>query len=136
MKVTEVPQDQDPSYLGETKLCYAVDEHGKIVPVQTTGWKAEETVKALAWHFINEDLDQTKQAVQAGRASPLLYFMKYRQMDRTLLAQNMGISRWRVWWHLRPRVFARLSEQWIDRYAECLEIPATILRSYRGQDAN
>lgn len=133
MKATDVPQDNDPAYRGETKLVYAVDAKGKLIPVQTTGWSTERVVTAIAWQAIDQDLAKTRLAVSQRQASPLFYFMKFRQMDLALLAQNMALSRWRVWWHLRPKVFARLSERWVDRYAECLDIPKSVLRSCQSE---
>lgn len=128
MKIREVPQDQDPAYQGGKKVCYAVDEHGKIKKAHTSGWKVEETVKNLAWKEIEKDLEQTVARIKEGRLSPLSYFMKLRQMDPKLLALNMGIFSWRVRWHLRPQVFRRLSETWLRRYADCLDLSVESLR--------
>jgi len=66
--------------------------------------------------------------VLAGTASPLAWFMTMRQMDARLLAQNLGISTLRVWLHLRPGVFARLSQTWLSRYADCLDISVASLK--------
>ena len=132
MKVREVPQDQSPSYQGGNKVCYAVNDRHQIVKTPTSGWNVEETVKDLAWKVIEDDLERTRSQVREGRLSPLVFFMKMRQMDPKLLALNMGISTWRVRWHLRPRVFPKLSEDWLRRYSDCLEIPVETLRTYRG----
>ena len=134
MKLQEVPQDQNPSYEGVRRLCYAVDEQGKIVQAHSSGWKVEETAKSLAWKVIETDLAETRRQIRAGKTSPLRYFMKMRQMDPFLLAQNMEISVFRVHWHLRQSVFRKLSESWLQRYAECLEIPHSVLVSYRGEE--
>jgi hypothetical protein len=128
MKIHEVPQDQDPSYQGGKKICYAVDDQGKFVKTHTSGWTVEETVKGLAWKVIEEDLEKTMTLVKEGRLSLLNYYMKLRQMDSKLLAQNMGLSVWRVRWHLRPRVFKKLKEEWLQRYSDCLEVPVETLR--------
>jgi hypothetical protein len=133
MKSRNVPQDQDPSYEGATKLCYALDDDNHFVTVATNGWQVEATVKGLAWEAIHRDLENTRRQVQAGTASSLTYFMKLRLMDPTLLAQNIGISKFRLRWHLRPRVFPKLSAAWIAKYAACLEIPGDVLKTYRGE---
>lgn len=134
MKINEVPQDVDPSYQGGKRLCYAVDDQGKYVQAFSAGWSAEQTVKGLAWKVIEAELVALRARVRVGRASALRYFMRLRQMDCGLLAQNMGLWRVRVWWHLRPTVFAKLSEAWLTRYADCLEIPVDRLRTYKGED--
>jgi hypothetical protein len=128
MKKHEVPQDRDPSFEGHTKLCYAVDESGHYVRVQTSGWSTEKAVKDVAWAHIEKDLATTRDEVSRGLASPLKYFMKLRQMDPWLLAQNLRVWTWRVKWHLRPRVFRRLNETWLKRYAEALDVSVEELR--------
>lgn len=133
MKESEVPQDQDPSFEGGKKLCYAVDENGRFVSVKTSGWNVEAEAKDIAWKVIHADLEKTKIRIKVGKASPLEYFMKYRQMDIDLLSQNLGVSFLRVWWHLRPTQFSKLSEKWLQRYSECLTIPIESLRNFKGE---
>lgn len=132
MKKNEVPQDQDPSFEGGKKLCYALDELGKFVPVKTSGWKIEADAKDFAWRAIHSDLEATKNRVKHGHASPLEYFMKFRQMDRGLLAQNMGFSSFRVWWHLRPKNFLKMNQNLLMKYADCLTIPFETLKNFKG----
>jgi len=128
LKVEEVPQDRAPSYEGRSKVCYAVDASGKIVKTPTSGWMVEEWAMSIAWETIGSTLDRIRADVLAGAASPLAWFMTMRQMDARLLAQNLGIFTMRVWWHLRPGVFARLSQAWLSRYADCLDVPVASLR--------
>ena len=128
MKVEEVPQDRARSYEGGSKVCYAVDASGKIVKTPTSGWIVEERAMSIAWDAIGSTLDRIRADVLAGKASPLAWFMKMRQMDARLLAQNLGTFTLRVGWHLRPGVFARLSQAWLSRYAECLDVPVASLK--------
>jgi len=133
MKLKDVPQDHNPSFEGHTKLCYAIDESGKIVSAQTTGWKVEADATDIAWNAINKELEQMRRKVRQGQVSPLEYFMKLRLMDPSLLAENMGVSKWRLRWHLKPSVFRRLDGQWLARYAECLDLPVKTLKDYGGE---
>jgi hypothetical protein len=66
--------------------------------------------------------------VVAGNTSPLEYHMYCARMDVALLAQAVGIWRWRVRRHFRPEVFARLSPELRRRYAEALGIDAAALQ--------
>ena len=109
--------------MGGKRLCYAVDDQGRYVQAYSSGWSAEQTVKGLAWKAIDAELSVLRERLGGGRISPLRYFMRARQMDLSLLASNMGLWRIRVWWHLRPRVFASLSERWLLAYADCLDVP-------------
>ena len=134
MKLQDVPQDLDPTYLGGQRLCYAVNDEGKYVQAQSSGWETERVVKDLAWKVIDDELALIRAEVRQGKASPLFYFMRSRQMDTSLLAENMGIWRWRVRRHLRAGTFRGLSETLLARYADCLEISPLTLKDYRGED--
>ncbi len=134
MKKNDVPQDQDPAFEGGKKICYAVGDDGRFEAAQSSGWQVEAAVKEVAWKVIHADLERTRSAVASGLASPLEYFMKLRQMDPGLLAQNMGVMQWRVRRHLRPRVFRGLNARWVARYAECLDIEPARLREYKGKE--
>ncbi len=133
MKMANVPQDQDPSFEGGKKLCYALNDDGKFVQVKTSGWNVEAEAKNLAWKAINKDLEATLVKVKNGQASPLEYFMKYRQMDVRLLSQNMEINFFRVWWHLCPQNFIKLKTQLLMRYSSCLKIPLYTLKNFKGE---
>jgi hypothetical protein len=129
MKTDEVPQDNDPAFEGHKKIFYAVDPKGKIVAAQSSGWNVEAVVKALAWEMIDKDLERTAEAVEQGRSGRLEWVMKRRQMDAKLLAQNMGLWKWRVKRHLRPGAFEKLSPKLQQRYAEILGVPLEELKS-------
>jgi hypothetical protein len=129
MKIQDVPQDFDPSYEGKTKLCYATNEQGKIVGVQTRGWEVESAVKGYAWEVINNELSEIRERLAKKEVSPLFYFMRARQMDYKLLAQNMNMFAFRVRWHSRPKVFNRLNDQWLKKYSDCLEISVERLKN-------
>ena len=132
MKIQDVPQDNDPTYEGKTKLCYATDEAGKFVAVQTRGWEVESTVKNYAWEIINNELADLRSKLGRDEISSLRYFMKFRLMDEALLANNMNISRLRLWWHLKPSVFEKMNDRWLKKYSECLDVSIERLKNYRG----
>jgi hypothetical protein len=133
MKVEDVPQDQDPTFEGQKKICYATGADGRYVQVETSGWEIEAEAKALAWQAIDSDVETCRQRIQRGAASPLEYFMKLRQMDPSLLAANVGAWTWQVKWHLRSRKFRRLSVAWLQRYAAELDVPVNLLRDFKGE---
>jgi hypothetical protein len=60
--------------------------------------------------------------VRAGKVSPLAYHFAVRQWPPGLAAAQVGISRFRVWWHLKPRVFANLSASMKQRYCAALAV--------------
>lgn len=129
MKTGEVPQQAEGSILGgHRRACYAQDEHGRYVVVASDGWDVEAAVNQVAHADLRRELDAVRARVEAGRASPLAYYMVARQMDVGLLAAYAGLWSWRVRWHLRPAVFARLPTTTLARYADALKLDIDSLR--------
>jgi hypothetical protein len=50
METNSVPQDPSPTYEGQRKLLYAVDDKGNYTGVQSAGWEPETfaTLTAVA----------------------------------------------------------------------------------------
>lgn len=128
MKATEVPQD-DSVLEGLRRACYAEDGQGRYVVVPSRGWEVERIVNEHANNALREALTETHQAVAAGRLSTLAYHMARCQMDVPLLAANVGLFRWQVRRHLKPRIFAGLGSELIRRYATTLGVsPDELIR--------
>ena len=108
MRREEVPQDDHPFYEGIQRACYAVDKDGRYVLQTSSGWDVEHAATAQAMSDLDDHLEQTRQAVRAGRLSPLAYHMEACQMTPRLLGQTARLAVWRVRRHLRPKVFDRL----------------------------
>ncbi|MHB8254593.1 MAG: hypothetical protein ACYDEV_13065 [Acidiferrobacter sp.] len=128
MKIGEVPQDESVLE-GLRRACYAEDGQGGYVVVPSRGWEIERIVNEHANNALRQALEETRQAVAAGRLSTLAYHMAHCQMDIRLLAANAGLFRWQVRRHLKPRIFARLRSNIIHRYATTLGLtPDELIR--------
>src|ERR687884_62902 len=108
MRERDVPQEGNATLGGHRKAVYAVGEDGKLRMVASRGWQVEEIVTRQALAELEERAREAKSRALAGRASPLEYHMYRARMDVTMLAQTVGLWRWRVRRHLKPQVFARL----------------------------
>lgn len=128
MKVDQVPQD-DSILEGHRRACYAQDENGRYVVAQSRGWQVEAVANRQAMIDVERRIAHAASEVRQGRASPLAYHMARCHMDVRLLSAQSGIWAWRIRRHLRPEVFARLSERTIRRYAEAMNIDPRDLRS-------
>lgn len=128
MKVKDVPQDDNLIFDGHYKAMYAVDRHGHYTTVESSGWQAEETATQLAIAEFERELAQAYERCVAGLSAPLEYHMFARRMDVATLADSTGLAQWRVRRHLRPNNFERLSERFIQRYAQALQMPESRLR--------
>jgi hypothetical protein len=121
MREEEVPQDQGIAD-GLKEVAYAVDADGRYVKVASAGWEPKNISNYQAWEVIGAEIETSRRRVMNGEASPLAYHMARNLMDVALLAQYMGIMRWRVRRHLKPRIFKKLNEDLLDRYASLLKV--------------
>jgi hypothetical protein len=127
MRQEEVPQDQGIA-AGMQEITYAVDERGRYVLVPSAGWEPKNISNYQAWEVIAAQIEAARRRVVANQASPLAYHMARNQMDVALLAQYMGLMRWRVKRHLKPRIFNKLPLNLLDRYASLLKVTVAQLR--------
>jgi hypothetical protein len=130
MKAKDVPQDRENSYYaGYQRACYAVDENGRYTVVRSEGWEAENIVNASANAEVRENIAAALRRARAGEVSPLAVHMARTQMTKGLLAAYSGVSRWKIWWHLKPKAFARMSARDAERYARAMQISVAELLS-------
>ncbi|MEN8142141.1 MAG: hypothetical protein ABFQ82_00920 [Thermodesulfobacteriota bacterium] len=121
MRKDEVPQDEGIAE-GLKEVTYAVDDDGSYSLVPSAGWEPKNISNYQAWDIIAEQIDSTRQQVQNGKLSPLAYHMARNLMDLPLLAQYMGMMRWRVRRHFKPKVFNRLKPEILEKYARLLKV--------------
>jgi len=129
MKKKEVPQDDANMMQGKFREpVYSLDEDGNYTTVKTVGWDPKNAVMQQAWDHINEKVEETKQKVINGQLSPIAYYMEKNIMDVTLLSKYMGLWKWTVKKHLKPKHFNKLSENLIAQYADIFNITPVQLK--------
>ena len=136
MKKNEVPQDEGITNGITREVQYALDQDGKYVKTFSKGWEPKNIVNQIAWDVIEERTEKARQKVEKGKASPVLYFMEKNQMDYSILAGYMNISRLKVWWHCKARPFRKLSKERMDAYAEVFDINSEELINFNPKKAN
>jgi hypothetical protein len=134
MKVSEVPQDRGMITGSVQEICYAVNENGRYVLAPSAGWEPKNTANDQAWQLIRTQVTETLEKIRAGRRSPLAFHMVNNQMSPGLLAKYAGYSRLRVWLHLRPRGFSRLTPRMLQRYAEIFDMDPAALKTVPPTD--
>ena len=131
MKENEVPQDDDGLLEGKLReVCYAVDESGNYTTVLSTGWTPKNAALKQAWEVVNEKIEQVKQEVIAGKVSPLAYFMEKHIMNLKLVSEYTGISKWRIRRHMKPKIFAKLDNETLAKYAAAFETNVSSLKDF------
>lgn len=129
MRADEVPQDTSSTYGGHRKLLYAQADSGEYTGVQSTGWEVEAQATRDAIAQFEHWAVQARAQVEAGQKSPLYFHMYDCRMDLPLLSQLTGLWRWRVKRHFQPKVFARLSESVLARYASAMDKPIAVIKT-------
>lgn len=122
MKIEEVPQDQGMMSDDRREVCYAVDDQGRYTLVPSHGWEPKNVANDQAWEQIRMRVSAVIGQVKAGKRSPLAYHMAHHQMSLGLLSRYVRLSRLRVWRHLRPQGYGRLTPELRRRYAEIFAI--------------
>lgn len=124
-----MPQDNSHTYGGHRKLLYATDRDGNYVGVPSSGWDVEVIATDTALDLFAEQQRDAWLRAQRGETSPLEYYMVYRRMDLTLLAQTSGMFRWRIRRHFRPAIYRNLADRLLARYSEALGIDVETLKT-------
>jgi len=129
MKKDEVPQDLGSLGKITKEVCYATDSSGKYVTELSSGWDVKTKALDVAWDDIKKRVEAAREQVLANNASPLLFFMEYRLMDISILAGYTGFWQWQIKRHLKPDVFAELSDKKFQIYADAFNIKVADLKS-------
>lgn len=134
MKKEEVPQDAgNLSKSNMKELVYATDEKGNYTTALSSGWEPKSIALSNSIAEINERIAAAKNEVKSGQASPILYFMELHKMDPQILASYMGLWKWRVNRHFRPKIFSRLGDKMLQKYAAIFEISLDELKHFKAE---
>lgn len=133
MKKNEVPQDDSPlKSKNINEMVYAVDDDGKFVSVQSTGWEAKSVVQQENLEVLDQRIQQALNDVKAGNVSPIVYFMELNRMDWQTLAAYMGKFTFFVKRHGKPNVFKNLNTKTLQKYADVFGISLNDLQNFKG----
>lgn len=120
MNVADVPQEGNRTLGDHRKAIYAKDTSGRMVLVASRGSEVDETVTLQAVHRLHGFAEAARLRCLAGQTAPLEVWMWTQRMDLPLLSQVTGLWQWRIRRHFRPRIFAQLSPELLQRYAQAL----------------
>jgi hypothetical protein len=100
----------------------------------SAGWEPKKVANDQAWDMVRKKVEAAVAKIRAGKLSPLAYHMARNQMGVGLLAKYVRSSQLKVWWHLRPKVFERLTNKELEPYADLFDLKADALKNV--PDAN
>jgi hypothetical protein len=132
MKKEDLPQD--PSVLDKftREVCYVKNDDGKYETALSRGWEVKAQALDSAWEELNERIQEARQAVKNGEKSPIYYFMELRLMDISVLSAYSGFFPFFIKRHLKPSVFAGLSDRKLGKYARAFDITIEELKNFKG----
>lgn len=132
MKKEEVPQDKGSlSNKNIKELVYAIDENGNYTTALSTGWEPKTIALSNSIDEISERIAVAKVQVKNNEVSPIVYFMEYSRMDIAVLSSYVGMWKWQVKRHFKPKVFAKLSDKILLKYAGTFNISIAELRNFK-----
>ncbi|MEJ0102317.1 MAG: hypothetical protein WDO19_07105 [Bacteroidota bacterium] len=131
MKKEEIPQDPGALNRLTKELSYAVDDKGNYTTALSAGWEVKNTALDVAWTDVEKRINDAKQKVLSGEASPLLYFMELKLMDPAIVASYTSFWKWQIKRHLKPGVFKKLPEKKLKKYADVFEVTVEELKNVK-----
>ncbi|HRD40204.1 MAG TPA: hypothetical protein PLC65_16375 [Bacteroidia bacterium] len=132
MKKEEIPQDKSALEKYTRDMLYVKNADGKYTTALSTGWEVKKVALDNAWEDINERVKETALAVKNGEKSPVAYYMELKLMDLTLLSAYTGFWKFNIKRHMKPSVFAKLSDEKLSRYAKAFDITLQELKNFKG----
>ena len=121
MKESELPQEKG-ALRDLTELCYVTDDEGNYTTRLSSGWEVKNVALEASLGRLQEQIDEAKANVIAGRKSPIVYYMLLNRMDWAVLADAMHCWQWVIKRHAKPSVFKKLSPKTLQQYAEIFNI--------------
>lgn len=135
MKKSDVPQDKSNLESANFReLCYAVDDNGEYTTTNSTGWTPKTIALDNAIQDIKERTEEARKRVEQGLTSPIEYYMELNKMDLTILVSYVGFFRWQVKRHFKPRVFYKLPEKKLQKYADAFNITVEELKTLKHEN--
>lgn len=133
MKKQDLPQDESNlKSANMTEVLYVTDENDQYTTANSIGWEAKKLALDESLSLINERVEEAQQNVANGICSPILYFMELNKMDLAVLAAYSGFWQWTIKRHSKPKVFKKLSDSTLKKYADAFGITVEELKNFDG----
>ncbi|AZB31631.1 MULTISPECIES: hypothetical protein [Chryseobacterium] len=134
MKKQDLPQDESNLQSANmTEVLYVTDENDNYTTANSIGWDAKKAALEESMELINERIEEAKQNVANNLVSPIVYFMELNKMDMQVLAAYVNMWQWTVKRHAKPKIFKKLSDSTLKKYADAFEISVDELKNFNGK---
>ncbi|WP_144283314.1 hypothetical protein [Chryseobacterium echinoideorum] len=134
MKKQDLPQDESNlKSANMTEVLYVTDENDNYTTANSIGWDAKKAALEESLSLINERIAEAKQKVADNLVSPIIYFMELNKMDLQVLAAYVDKWQWTVKRHTKPKIFKKLSDSTLKKYADAFGISVDELKNFDGK---
>lgn len=123
------PVYKNQAYGKYREMLYSEYANGKFEKNVGYHGEADRVTLQQAWDLFNDRIEEARQKVLSGQASPILYYMEKTLVTPMDLSMHAGINVWRVKRHLKPNVFSKLNEKTLRKYAEAFNITLDQLKN-------
>jgi hypothetical protein len=131
MEETLNPVYKDDRYGKSRELSYHYHEGGNYEKKVGFHPEQDRVILQQAWDLFNERIEEARQKVLRGEVSPVVYYMEKTLLDPLSLSMMSGIGLWRVKRHFKPRIFNKLNEKTLKKYAEAFNITLDQLKNVK-----
>lgn len=128
MEDSQNPVYKNKDYGQSRELIYSSYKEGNFEKEVGYHGEADRVILQQAWDLFKERIEDARQRVLSGKVSPIVYYMEKNLLDPMGLSMMAGISLFRVKWHFRPKVFKRLSDKTLEKYAKAFNISIAQLK--------
>jgi hypothetical protein len=125
----EVPCEQNSTLDGQQKVMYTTNEEGAF-ETKNYGSMIEEFATKTAVEEFEFLQKEALEKIAQNQSSPIEYFMYKYRMDIPTLASMVGMFRFRVKRHLKMKIFKKLNDKVLQRYAKVFEISVEELKGF------
>ena len=134
MKKQDIPQDESNLQSANiTEVIYVTDENDNYTTANSIGWEVKKMALDQSLALINERVQLAKEDVANGIVSPIVYFMELNKMDLSVLSSYVNLWQWRVKRHTKPKIFKKLSDSILKKYADTFGITIDELKNFDGK---
>jgi Ni,Fe-hydrogenase maturation factor len=134
VKKQDLPQDESNLQSANmTEVLYVTDENDNYTTANSIGWDAKKAALEESMELINERIEEAKQNVANNLVSPIVYFMELNKMDVQVLAAYVNMWQWTVKRHAKPKIFKKLSDSTLKKYADAFGISVEELKNFNGK---
>lgn len=132
MRILEPDPDGKLREANSKRVRYTSDDRGTVVEEYEEFTDYGVVVAGNVFDRYREREEKARELVRKKKSSPIEYFMYRTRIELELLVVLTGFTRREVKKHMKPRIFEKLNDAVLLRYAEVFETDIDTIKSFKG----